>query len=192
VRKFSRWMPPLPPQPPPNTTTQVLLAVIIGGLLALVVGLVGWAFVSSPVCTAMVILAILLSLRSANGEADREARRLLKEWRREDIGSFARGFDRRSEPFDPWVVRATWDAMKMYMRIPLRPTDRFVKDFGIVDEEIDMALLDEVAERSGHSLEDLARNPYYAKLSSLPDFTIGDFVRLISWQPVVESSKRSS
>ena len=42
----------------------------------------------------------------------------------EDIGTFARAFDRRSEPFDPWVVRATWDALLPYCGFPLRPADR--------------------------------------------------------------------
>jgi hypothetical protein len=60
----------------------------------------------------------------------------------EHIGSFARAFNRRREPFDPWVIRATWEALGPYVRlegkqIPMRPTDRLIQDLSIDPEDRD-------------------------------------------------------
>lgn len=182
MRKFSRWMPPLPPSPPLRIRDWILLATIFGGILAITVA----AFVQSPVTVAIVFLVFSLPWIFANQNADAENRRLAKQRKGEDIGTFARAFDRHSEPFDPWVVRATWDALQSYVTFPLRPTDRLIEDLCIADEEIDMALLVEVAARSRHSLDDLEANPYFAKFSKFSNVTVADFVKLISWQPKTE------
>jgi hypothetical protein len=117
---------------------------------------------------------------------NRYLRRLASERAGEDIGTFARGFDRRAEPFDPWVVRAIWDALDDYVsfpggRVPLRPTDRLVEDLGIDPFDLD-DLLEEVATRSGHALTHLEANPFFGKV-----FTVGDFVRSVTHQPMAAS-----
>ena len=82
--------------------------------------------------------------------------------------------DRRSEPFDPWVVRAVWDAFSPYAVFPLRATDR-LEDLGIDSLELDV-LIEEVAERSGHSLKNLHD-------SWEGDVTLGGLVAFVSCQP---------
>ncbi len=184
MRKLSRWMPPLPPSPPPRTRDWILLLTIFGGILAIIVA----AFVESPASVVISFLVVFsLPWIFGNQWAEQEDRRLANERKGENIGTFARVFDRRSEPFDPWVVRATWDALQCYVAIPLRPTDRLIEDLCIADEEIDMALLVEVATRSRHSLDGLEANPYFAKFSSFRNVSVGDFVKLISWQPKIET-----
>jgi hypothetical protein len=116
----------------------------------------------------------------------RHMRRLASEREGEDIGTFARAFDRHSEPFDPWVVRATWDALDVYVafdgrHLPLRPGDRLVEDLCIDPDDICFELISEVAERSGHSMENVKSNPYCGRIN-----TVGDFVRFITLQPRVE------
>jgi hypothetical protein len=101
----------------------------------------------------------------------------------EDIGTFARAFDRRSDaPIDPWAIRAVWNAIYPLTevqgkRIPLRPTDRIVEDLGIDSEEIEYlvpALTLQCERKNG----DWDRNPYYPQLG-----TVGGLVRFISAQP---------
>jgi hypothetical protein len=70
------------------------------------------------------------------------------------------------------VVRAVWDAF--YAGFPLRPTDR-LSDFGIDGLELDV-LIDEVAERSAHSLKSL--HEFWED-----DVTLGDLVKFVSSQP---------
>ena len=84
MRKFSRWMPPQS-----------------------AVSVVGWFFF---VLIWAVLWPILL-LEHFAGPLRRHLGQLASDRIGEDIGTFARGFNRRTEPFDPWVVRATWDAL---------------------------------------------------------------------------------
>jgi len=110
----------------------------------------------------------------------RHLRRLAAGRVGEDIGTFARAFDRRTCSFDPWVVRATWEALQPCVafrggRLPLRATDR-LEDLPIDPEDFD-DLFQEVAERSGHSIEQAGLNGYGNV------HTVGDFVRFIINQP---------
>jgi hypothetical protein len=155
-RPFSRFMPPAPENKPS----------ILAWCLLIVIFSVGWP---------LMLIGLLVGKR--------HLRRLASERTGEHIGTFARGFDRRSEPFDPWVVRATWDALKVYVvfdgtSLPLRPTDRLLKDLCIDPDDID-CLLPEVAVRSGHSMDCWDSNPYAGKVE-----TVADFVRFIMLQPL--------
>ena len=105
----------------------------------------------------------------------------------EDIGTFARGFNRRSEPFDSWVVRATWDALTPHVMsdgrcLPLRKADRLVEDLCIDPDDIlfDLKsdLVAEVAERLGHSLDNPESNLHCGHME-----TVGDLVRFVTNQP---------
>lgn len=187
MRQFSRWMPPLPATPLRIRDWIVLLA-IIGGILAIVVA----AFVQTPVSAGIAFLLILLPWSVAARRWGREERRIASERKGEDIGTFARAFDRRADSFDPWVVRATWDALQIYLRFPLRPTDRLIEDLCIDPDDIDMALLFEIAARSQHSLDNLKANPYFAKFATFRDVTVEDFVKLISWQPKIQADPISA
>src|SRR5262249_24817516 len=79
--------------------------------------------------TGLVLGTILICMAIGAQVNGRRLRRLAEQRPSEDIGTFARAFDRRTEPFEPWLVRATWDALQPYVRfrdgqVPLRPTDR--------------------------------------------------------------------
>jgi hypothetical protein len=158
-------------------TGGMVLAAIVVGILAAIVA----AIVTSPVSAGISFLFLLL-LMIVGIAPNRYDRRLAGERKGEDIGTFARAFDRRSEPFDPWVVRATWDALQRYVGFPLRPTDRLGDVLSIDPLEFD-SLINEVAERSGHSLDNPEANPHYARIPKFDDATVCDFVSFISCQP---------
>src|SRR4030095_4437057 len=109
----------------------IFLVALLGGLVAIIIG----AAVTGPTSAAIVFVLFSSFWIIAKRNADRYELRLSKERTGEDIGTFARAFDRRSESFDPWVVRATWEALQPYVSFPLRPTDRLVEDLCIADEE---------------------------------------------------------
>jgi hypothetical protein len=137
-----------------------------------------WKAYMSAIVGAYVIMTTLLNLHR-----NRYLRQIAAKRLNEDIGTFARSFDRRNEPFDPWVVRATWDALQPYVtfrdgRLPLRPTDHLADDLSIADEDLEDIIADKVAHRSGRSLDSLESNPYFGKVA-----TVGDFVRFMSSQP---------
>jgi hypothetical protein len=95
---------------------------------------------------------------------------LTAERQGEDIGTFARSFDRRSKHFDPWVIRATWDALMPYMDYPIRASDR-LDDLGIDWDDIFFCIIPEVIERSGHVLEGPRTQPTHLERE-----TVGDLV----------------
>jgi hypothetical protein len=149
----------------------------VAGAILAVLGLCACVIVGTPVIIGaagivLMVLALLMTLgiRSAN----RAERAVAMERKGEDNGSFACALDRRSEAFDPWVVRAVWDAFSPYAGFPLRTTDR-LEDFGIDSLELDV-LIEEVAERSGHSLKNL--HDIWEG-----DVTLGGLVIFVSHQP---------
>jgi hypothetical protein len=138
-----------------------------------------FALIVALVTLPVLVVFVIVGFRVGN----RHLSRLAAERAGEDIGTFARAFDRRTEAFDPWVVRATWDALEPYVvfpkgRVPLRPTDRLEEDLHIDPLDIHFDLVQEVAERSGRSLDETESNPLFGHVE-----TVGDFVRFITWQP---------
>jgi hypothetical protein len=172
---LSRWMPPYraaEPGPPSRALLAVLvplaawslwylarhpIAILVGGGLATLIWLVG----------------LLL---------DRQQARRARERVGEDIGSFARAFDRREPTFDPWVVRAVWDALAPWTvardgtRFPLRPTD-VIADLGCVDEDLEDVFV-EAATRARRQPEARPTNPYFGRV-----VTVGDLIAFLSHQP---------
>src|SRR5689334_16183499 len=101
--RFSRWIGPLPKRQP-GVTGWLLLTAMAGGLLALLL--------AQPVPT----LSVLAALDATTLLSQRIRRRwvcaMTNDRVNEDIGSFARAFDRRAaDPLDPWAIRAVWNAM---------------------------------------------------------------------------------
>ena len=105
----------------------------------------------------------------------------------EDIGTFARAFDRRAPEFDPWVVRAVWDALQQHVEargrhVPLRPSDQLVAHLDIdADDLEDVAV--EAATRAGRNSSDWRANPV-----NRPVETVADLVRLVALQPRVAAA----
>lgn len=170
---FSRWMQP-PPKPMSRWAAWLTFAALISPFL------LAAAFTRG----GKIVLGFLVLVGTSGTLVSRQRlRRLAADRRGEDIGTFARAFDRRAEPFDPRVVRAVWDALQPYMtlgreRAPLRPTDRIDEDLDIDWDDIDMCVLQEVAERAGRSLDGIEANPLHGRVA-----TVGDLVRLLSAQP---------
>lgn len=174
---LSRWM---PPYEKPKTTLfgrAVLVVLATGALWYLLRHPVGF-LISGGVSILLWLVAVLEGRRLS---------RLALQRAGEDICTFARGFDRRSPEFDPWIVRAAWDALAPWRRvrggvcIPLRATD-VIAELGCVDEDVDDVLL-EVASRAGHSVDCTDANPLYGRV-----VTVGDLVAFIANQPRVAAA----
>jgi hypothetical protein len=159
MRRFSRWMPLK--HDPPMTWVHWM---VIGPLLV--------AFV--PVAAALSIIGAPWLIRDHRRRA-----RLRVERQGEGICTFARSFDRRR--VDPWIIRAVHDAVQPYFEIregpvPIRATDRLVKDLGIDPDDVD-DIAETIAWRTGRPLRDVERNPVRQVE------TVGDLVRFFAHQP---------
>jgi hypothetical protein len=171
---FSRWMPPSPSGP--SVSRPVLLALLVPMAAVSVWYLARhpWGAAFGTTCVAAVAgVARLIDMRLEGRARQRTG---------EDIGSFARAFDRHAPEFDPWVVRAVWDAMAPWTtlrdgtRLPLRPTD-VIADLGCVGTDVD-DVVGEVAARTRRSLADPGTSP-----DTRPVVTVNDLVAFIAGRP---------
>ncbi len=152
----SRYMPKFT-----DTPTSAFGWVILPFLLSLLLWLV-WA---AP------YLLLLIPVFFAMEFWDRRNRRrhfslLLRERQNDSICSFSRHFEFRK--VDTWVIRAVFEQLQNYMNsenenFPIRPTDDVFIDLKIDDEDFEFDLVEEIAQRTGRSLEDAESNPYYGK-----------------------------
>ncbi|MBK8247545.1 MAG: hypothetical protein IPK85_09145 [Gemmatimonadetes bacterium] len=153
-----------------------MLALIIAGIVA--------AVLASPVARgAAGILVVGLAVAAVAERRSREAMRTLRVG--EDIGTFARALDRRDPAFDPWVVRAVWDALRGgYERagweMPLRPGGPWRADLGIDGEDLEFDVLPTVTTRTFRSFtwEDVHANPMYDRVD-----TVADLIQFVALQP---------
>jgi acyl carrier protein len=117
-------------------------------------------------------------------ESHRRKRRLqqmAKQRAGESICTFARSFDCSAS--DTWVIRAVYEQLQAYLSsdapaFPLRREDDLVKELGIDSEELGLDLVDEIAARTGRSLENTENNPCWEKVE-----TVGDLVQFFLHQP---------
>ncbi|MET0027791.1 MAG: hypothetical protein ABW101_09150 [Candidatus Thiodiazotropha sp.] len=93
---------------------------------------------------------------------------LLKGRDTDSICTFSRYFECRE--IDTWVIRAVYEQLQSYLApekkaFPIRPQDDVFKDLLIDDEDFELDIVEEIAERTGRSLENTESNPYYGKAS---------------------------
>jgi hypothetical protein len=90
------------------------------------------------------------------------------------ICEFARAFERHS--VDPWVVRAVYEQLQAYLgdeyRVPIRASDEFGRELPIDAEDLEMDIILEIAQRTGRSLNDAERNPFYGKVNTVRDLVL--------------------
>ncbi len=105
----------------------------------------------------------------------------------EDLGSFARSMN--AKEVDTWVIRAVWEELQPYVRLPegdfpLRPDDRLEEDLRLDVEDLEQNMLD-IAQRTGRLLENTEANPFYGRVN-----TVGDLVKFVSNQPIIKKPKQ--
>jgi hypothetical protein len=96
------------------------------------------------------------------------------------ICAFARCFDTRQ--VDTWAIRAVHEEVQSFLDMyvpafPVRASDDLLSDLRLEPEDVD-GLLENVAGRTGRSLDATADNPYYGRIR-----TVADLVLFIDAQP---------
>lgn len=171
MRVASRHMPPVT-RHPLAFAGRLLIACLFAGGVFIAVALAKPA--SALVVSGVLVAFILLGYQ----ESKREARKVLalaSAREGQTICEFARDFDTRA--VDTWVVRAVYEQVQGQLRnihpcFPLRADDRLKEDLLLDDDDLDMDLAPEVAERTGRSLDGSDRNPYFGKVKTVRDFVL--------------------
>ncbi|MES9981735.1 MAG: hypothetical protein ABW107_23740, partial [Candidatus Thiodiazotropha sp. 6PLUC5] len=58
------------------------------------------------------------------------------------------------------------------VKLPLKATDDIFELLEIDSEEFDIDILEEVSQRTGRSMENAERNPFYGKVQTLEDLVL--------------------
>ena len=161
----SRLMPPL--VPPPAALWKRALAF---SFLAMLGGTVLWLLWNWPLPTLGLILLVAAVSAFQNRRRRRHLHALAESREQDSICTFVRSLPIRT--LDPWVVRAVFEQLQDYLRdsqaaFPLRPADRLVEDLRIDMDDLDEALIWNIARRSGRSLRDSRVNPHYGQVTTV-------------------------
>jgi hypothetical protein len=146
-----------------------VLCLLLGGLLYL--------FWSHP--PVMGIVLVILAISAVAGRVHAVQMRQLAATRAgEGICEFAREFNTRVT--DTWIIRAVYEEVQACLgsQFPLRACDRLEDDLHLHPDDLDMEIVMRVAERTGRSLREPERNPYYERI-----ITAGDLVNFFNNQP---------
>ena len=157
-------------------TTRVLLVVFVG--------MFGYLIWEEPWVLCFVPLLMVW------GYFDQKRRKkkffALQEKRKEEsICEFARSFDRRT--VDTWIIRAVYEEIQRHVCLPggLLPIHATDDLFGLLEldhDDLDMDIVEAIAQRTGRSLDGIESNPFAGKVE-----TVGDLVHLFNSQPMANA-----
>jgi len=175
MRVASRYMPKLARRPFGFLTWLPIVCLLAG--IAYVAAAKPQAFL-----VALAVFAVLVLLERKKSQ--RDARQLLALASRREgqsICDFARDFDPRA--VDTWIIRAVYEQLQgqlehLHPAFPVRADDRLKEDLLLDPDDLDMDFAQEVEIRTGRSLDDGERNPYFSKVS-----TVRDVVLFFQYQP---------
>lgn len=90
------------------------------------------------------------------------------------ICEFAREFD--SKTVDTWIIRAVYEqvqaALPTKQVFPIRASDSLFDTLMLDEDDLDLDLSEEIAQRTGRSLEDYESNPYYGKVTTVRNLVL--------------------
>ncbi len=151
------------------------------------VGFVGWLLIAcflfgiayfaatKPQAFLIALIGLAALCWLARQQSQREARKLLalaSQREGQTICEFARDFDVRAS--DTWLIRAVYEQLQGQLKhvhpsFPVRADDRLKEDLLLDDDDLDMNLAQEVAMRTGRTIDGSAINPYFGKVKTVRD-----------------------
>ena len=143
-------------------------------LLVTLVGLLLWPIWSCPFLLLLVPVYILIDAWIKDKRKE-HFDNLLKDRGNDSICTFSRHFEYRE--IDTWVIRAVYEQLQNYMNdekenFPIRATDDVFEDLMIDEEDFVYDLVEEIAQRTGRSLENVESNPYYGKTNVVENLVL--------------------
>ncbi|MES9990401.1 MAG: hypothetical protein ABW098_00490 [Candidatus Thiodiazotropha sp.] len=178
MRKPSRNMPPYEPPNEPMGIKEWVFIIVMLSVLAFLVWKEPW--------TVLLIPLVYLASRYENNRRKMKLSILLEERKEKSICEFARSFEKHK--VDTWVIRAVYEQIQEYVampgaKLPLEANDDIFDLLGIDSDDLEMDILEEIAQRTGRSLENTERNKFYGKVQ-----TLEDLVLFLNEQPLVKTT----
>ena len=136
-------------------------------LLALAGALVIYEPAYLLVIGAITLLAIVWS-KFEQPKIDKYFHDLCKERKGLSICEFAKEFD--VQAVDTWIIRATYEQLQAALptkhKVPIKASDKLFETLKLNEDDLDLELADEIAQRTARSLNDCEGNPYYGKVTT--------------------------
>jgi hypothetical protein len=173
MKKASRFMPKYKEESG-NIWLFILFMIVIFGFLA-------WAMWEVPYLILCVPAFFLIDAWDKKKRV-RHFQQLLDERDDDSICTFSHYFD--CNKVDTWIIRAVYEQLQNYLKsekehFPLRATDDVFVDLLIDEEDFEFDLIEEIAQRTGRSLDNVESNPYFGNASR-----VENLVYLFNEQPM--------
>ncbi len=99
---------------------------------------------------------------------------LCKERSGLSICEFAREFD--SMVVDTWIIRAVYEQLQAALptkeNVPIMASDGLFDTLMLDEDDLDLDLVEEIAQRTSRSLEGYESNPYYGKVTTVRNLVL--------------------
>lgn len=143
-------------------------------LMVLVLGFGYFLYSASTFARCMIAMSCCAACCYGAAVTKREKRRyeaLARSRQGVSICEFARSFDLRQT--DTWIIRATYQELQQWLQpyvpaFPVLASDRLSADFQLEADELD-DLLQDIAARSGRSLDKTEDNPWHGRVDTVMD-----------------------
>lgn len=159
MKLASRYMPKYEPKKANK------LALI--GLLALAVAIVIYQPLYLAVLAGVTLLVIVWS-KFEQPKIEKYFEDLCEDRKGLSICEFAREFD--PHVVNTWIIRATYEqlqaALPTKQKVPIRASDSLFDTLRLDEDDLDLDLVEEIAKRTGRSMENFESNPYYGKVTT--------------------------
>lgn len=90
------------------------------------------------------------------------------------ICEFAKEFD--PKVVDTWIIQAVYEqlqaALPTKQNVPIKSSDNLFDTLMLDEDDLDLDLVEEIAQRTGRSLEGYRSNPYYGKVTTVKNLVL--------------------
>ncbi|WP_444925796.1 hypothetical protein [Microbulbifer sp. TRSA002] len=165
MRKASRFMPKYKPERASKFTLFTFLTAVLALLIyhpIYLLALVG-----------LVLLAIIWGYLE-QPKIDRHFQHLRDNRKGLSICEFAREFD--CKIVDTWIIRAVYEQLQATLPtkqlVPIQTSDDFFNTLKLDEDDLYLDLFEEIAQRTGRTLEDYQSNPYFGKVTTVRNLVL--------------------
>ncbi|ROS02084.1 hypothetical protein EDC56_2535 [Sinobacterium caligoides] len=159
MKKASRFMPKYEPR---KASKPALI-----GLLAIAMVITIYQPMYLVVLAGIALILIVWS-KIDQPKVEKHFLALCKERGRLSICEFAREFD--PKVVDTWIIRAVYEqlqaALPTRQNVPIKAMDSLFDTLMLDEDDLNLDLSKEIAQRTGRSLESYESNPYYGKVTT--------------------------
>ncbi len=171
----------MPQYMPPTEGVSVVAWIV---LLALAAGLLYVTYENPIILLFFIVFAIYGYID--NIRRTKKFNKLIEERKELNICQFARSFDCRV--IDTWVIRAVYEQIQEYVSennklLAIKAEDDLLELLEIDGEDLELDMLEEIAQRTGRSIENTEKNSYFNKVN-----TVSDLVHFINEQPLIKNT----